>query len=63
MNRLPYRAVRCDHCGPNDETCDFCDGSHRVVERMNDQKRVTEAIDNWLKAARGYLAAVKGLGK
>jgi hypothetical protein len=63
MRRLPYRAVRCEHCTSEDAGCEFCDGSHRMIERINDRKMVTEAIDNWLRAARGYLAAVKGLGK
>lgn len=63
MRRLPYRAVRCEHCRSEDtDDCQFCDGTRRVIERMNETKRLTEAMDNMLVALKRWRAAWEGLG-
>lgn len=62
MRTLPYKTQPCEHCGPDDINCPFCDGTHREIRRIEDLDTVKEAVSEWLKAARKYLAAVRGLG-
>jgi hypothetical protein len=63
MRRLPYKSVPCEHCRPEDINCDFCDGSHREIRRISEERRLLEAaIDNYLKWSRGFRAAVRGSG-
>jgi hypothetical protein len=60
--QFPYKTVPCEHCRPEDADCDFCDGSHREIRRIEDLDTVKTAVNEWLQAARKYLEAVGRLG-
>ena len=59
MRRLPYKTVPCEHCRPEDISCDWCDGTHREIQRVNeDKERVREALDTFFRAGRALGKAV-----
>lgn len=34
-----YKTKRCEHCGPNDITCDFCAGVHHVAYSPEEESK------------------------
>ncbi len=63
MRRLPYKTVPCSHCRPEDINCEFCDGTHREIRRISEERQMLEAaIENYRKWAAGFRNAVKRLG-